>query len=125
MDLSNEDVNAITQIALLSGVDENDVIKVFESFLILFTLDYKSKKSIHVPYVGNFLIKYKGDSITEDGREALVDAFYSPSDKLRRIIGQLADIEESKNPRELDTYKILKRMFNKDFKLKLEKEDLE
>jgi tetrahydromethanopterin S-methyltransferase subunit G len=59
------------------------------------------------------------------GREATVDAFYSPSDEVKRIIGQLVDIEETFDYTNLDTFKLLKKVINNDFKINLEKETFE
>ncbi|NTW90993.1 MAG: hypothetical protein HGA35_03550 [Erysipelotrichaceae bacterium] len=122
MQLSEEDKKAILQLSLISGINEQKIQEMFESFLILFTLDYSSRKSIRIPLVGNFLIKYRGEEITDEGREATVDAFYSPSDEVKRIIGQLVDIEETFDYTKLDTFKLLKRNINNDFKLNMEKE---
>lgn len=125
MQISEEDKKAILQLSLISGIDELKIQEMFESFLILFTLDYSSRKSIRIPLVGNFLIKYRGDEITDKGREATVDAFYSPSTEVKRIIGQLVDIEETFDYTNLDTYKLLKRNINNDFKLNMNKETFE
>jgi len=125
MQISEEDKKAILQLSLISGINEQKIQEVFESFLILFTLDYSARKSIRIPLVGNFLIKYTGEEITSSGREATVDAFYSPSTEVRRIIGQLVDIEETFDYANLDTFKLLKRNINNDFKLNLEKETFE
>jgi len=123
--LSEEDKRAILQISLISGIDEIKIQEMFESFLILFTLDYSSKKSIRIPLVGNFLIRYTGEDVSVEGREATVDAFYSPSSEVKRIIGQLVDIEETFDYSNLDTFKMLKRNINNDFKLNMEKETFE
>jgi len=125
MSLSEEDKKAILQISLISGIDEHKIQEVFESFLILFMLDYYSKKSIRIPLLGNFLVRYTGENISDLGREATVDAFYNPSDEVKRIIGQLVDIEETFDYTNLDTFKLLKRIINNDFKINLEKEIFE
>jgi hypothetical protein len=125
MNLSEEDKKAILQISLISGIDENKIQEVFESFLILFTIDYSSKKSIRIPLLGNFFVRYTGENTTDMGREATVDAFYSPSDEVKRIIGQLVDIEETFDYTNLDTFKLLKKVINNDFKINLEKETFE
>jgi hypothetical protein len=125
MQPTEEDKKAILQLSLVSGLNETTIQEMFEAFLILFTLDYSSRKSVRIPFVGNFLIRYKGEEITDKGREATVDAFYAPSDEVKRIIGQLVDIEETFDYTKLDTFKLLKRNINNDFKLNMDKETFE
>lgn len=125
MQLSDQDKKSILQLSLLSGISEIKIQEMFESFLILFTLDYSSRKPIRIPLIGDFLVRYKGDQITDEGREATVDAFFSASDEVKRIIGQLVDIKETCDYSNLDIFKILKRNINNDFKLNMNKEMFE
>lgn len=117
MNLTSEDKQVITELALLSGEDENTVIKIFESYLIYITLNYQNKKNNRIPMIGSFYTRYERDENTEEGKEAVITSFFSPSNEIRRIVGQMHDIEESGNCSELDTFQILKRKLSKDFKL--------
>lgn len=117
MNLTSEDKQVITELALLSGEDENTVIKIFESYLIYITLNYQNKKNNRIPMIGSFYTRYERDENTEEGKEAVITSFFSPSNEIRRIVGQMHDIEESRNCSELDTFQILKRKLSKDFKL--------
>lgn len=117
---TKEDTNAIHEISLLSGVDETDVRKVFESFLTQFVFKYTKNKRVHIPFIGNFLVRYREDVETESGREAQLDAFYAPHDQMRRLVGQLKDAEESGNYTEIDVFKNLKKLIKTDFKTTLE-----
>lgn len=117
MNLTSEDKQVITELALLSGEDENTVIKIFESYLIYITLNYQNKKNNRIPMIGSFYTRYERDENTEEGKEAVITSFFNPSNEIKRIVGQLHDIEESGNCRELDTFQILKRKLSKDFKL--------
>jgi len=111
-----EDNKTISEISLLSGVDENDIRSVFEAFLTQFVIKYTNNKRIHIPYVGNFLVRYREDKETPEGREAQIDAFYSPHDELKRLVGQLKDIESTGDYTKLDVFKNLKKIIKNDFK---------
>jgi len=117
LNLTSEDKQVITELALLSGEDENTVIKIFESYLIYITLNYQNKKNNRIPIIGSFYTRYERDENTEEGKEAVITSFFSPSDEIKRIIGQLHDIEKTGNCKELDTFQILRKKLNKDFKL--------
>jgi len=119
---TDEDTKAIHEISLLSGVDENVVQKIFDAFFIKFTFGYGNNKPIHVPYVGNFFVRFKKDETTLEGKEALVDAFYSPHDEVKRIAGQLKDISSTNEFTTFDGYIMLKKLIKNDFKLALGKE---
>lgn len=123
MNFTEDDKQVITELALLSGLDENKVIQLFEAYLIYFSINYPEKKSNRIPLLGNFFIRYKEDKETENGKEAILDSFFSPSDQIRRLVGQLHDIEHSGNYTELDTFKILKQKLNRDFKLSIDDKD--
>lgn len=118
----DEDVNMIHSLSLLSGVDENTIQKIFENFVIQFSFAFTAKKSFHIPYIGNIFVKYLGDKITDEGKEAEVNAFYAPHDEVKRIIGQLVDINETEDYTNYDVFTLLKRNIKNDFKLKLNEE---
>lgn len=120
MIINKEDNLAIHEISLLSGIDEEDVKLVFETFLTQFVIKYSSSKRIHIPFVGNFLVKYREDKETPDGREAQIDAFYAAHDEVKRLVGQLKDIEKSGNYTELDVFTNLKKIVKNDFKTVVE-----
>jgi hypothetical protein len=117
LNLTSEDKQVITELALLSGEDENIVIKIFESYLIYITLNYKNKKNNRIPMIGSFYARYENDETTPEGKEAVITSFFNPSNEIKRIVGQMHDIEESGNYNELDTFQILRKKLNKDFKL--------
>ena len=116
---TQSDDNTMHELSLISGVDELEIRKVFEAFLIQFTFKYTNNKQIHIPYIGNFMIRYRKDEETAEGKEAQVDAFYSPHDEIRRIVGQLKDAETSGDYTDLDTYTTFKKILKNDFKVRL------
>jgi len=116
MIVNKEDTQTIHEISLLCGVDEDDIKSVFEAFLTQFVIKYSNNKRIHIPYIGNFLIRWREDKETSDGREAQIDAFYSAHDEVRRLVGQLKDIETTGNYTDLDVFENLKKVIKNDFK---------
>jgi nucleoid DNA-binding protein len=123
MIISNDDNETIHNISLISGIKEEDIRTVFESFLIQFTLKYCSNKRIHIPFIGNFLVRYRADELTEEGKEALLDAFFSPHEEIKRIVGQLHDIEKTKDYLNIDVVTELKKILKQDFKTKISSDD--
>lgn len=116
MIITQEDKISMHELSLLSGVDEIEIQKIFESFLIQFVIKYTKNKRIHIPFIGNFLVRYREDKETPQGREAQLDAFYAAHDEVRRLVGQLKDIEKSGNYTELDVFTNLKKIIKNDFK---------
>lgn len=122
MIIGEDDLKAIKEISLLSGVDENIVSQIFETFLIQFTFAYSSNKPVVIPFVGNIFVRYKDDEITSEGKEAIVDAFYAPHPEVKRVVGQLKDISTTNDFTSFDIFGMLKKIIKKDFQLSLEKE---
>ena len=90
MIVNKEDNQTIHEISLLSGVDKSDIEKVFEAFLTQFVINYSNSKRIHIPFIGNFLVKYREDN------------------------------EKTGNYTELDVFTNLKKIIKKDFKTVVE-----
>jgi hypothetical protein len=123
MIIQEDDKTTIEQLRLISGIDEDIIRRVFEAFILQFTFDFTNKKSIHIPFVGNFMVRYKGDKVDVDGKEAVLDAFYAPHDEIKRVVGQLVDAQTSENYSEVDSFNILKKILRIDFKTTIESED--
>ena len=122
---TSDDEKTITELSLISGISTDIIEKIFDAFLIQFVINYKNNKSINIPSIGSFLVKYREDIITQDGKEAQVDAFYAPHPQIKRLIGQLKDSESSKDFSKIDTVASIKKIVNKDFKTKIFEDELE
>lgn len=116
MIITQEDKTTIHELSLLSGIDKFEIQKIFESFLIQFIIKYTKNKRVHIPFIGNFLVRHREDLETPQGREAQLDAFYAPHDEMKRIIGQLVDAELTKNYTSIDVATLLKKIVKNDFK---------
>jgi hypothetical protein len=120
-DNNDTDDNIITKLSLESGVSVFSIEKIFESLQSYVVFQYAvNEKRIPIPYIGNIMIRYKGDIETDSGKEADIDVFFSPHKQLKRIIGQMHDIETNKSsPTEFDVFKNIRKTIKRDFKTKL------
>jgi len=123
--MTSDDEKSITELSLISGISTDIIEKVFSAFQVQFVFKYKNNKSIFVPGIGSFLVRYKSDEITIDGKEAQVDAFYAPHPQIKRLVGQLKDTEKSKDFSKIDAVSSLKKILNRDFKTKISDDDLD
>ncbi len=105
---SKQEKEIFHKVHLLSGKSYDDVREVFEGFLYLSLLSYLEKTSIVLPHFGEINISYKGDKLQKDGREAILETDFVPSNILKRTIGQIEDKEES------DLEKVLMEKINKE-----------
>jgi hypothetical protein len=121
---TEEDEKTIAELSLLSGVDATDVRKIFDSLQTQFCFKYTNNKRIHIPFVGSFLVRYRNDETTPDGKEAQVDAFYGPHPQIKRVVGQLKDIEKTGDYTNLDVFTNLKKQIKNDFKTTITSDDL-
>lgn len=120
--IDNEE-KTITELSLISGVDTDTIEKIFAAFQVQFMFQYKNNKPVQIPKIGSFLVRYREDIITPEGKEAQVDAFYAPHPQIKRLIGQLKDAEQTKTFNKIDTISFLKKIINKDFKTKIFDDD--
>lgn len=119
---TNDDEKTIIELSLLSGIPVDVIEKLFVAFQIQFAFQYKNNKSIKIPFVGSFLVRYRGDSITDEGKEAQLDSFFAPHPQIAHLVGQLQDIEKTGNFKELDVLTQLKKLLKQDFKTKIDEE---
>jgi len=125
MIIDNTDLKTISEISLISGVSTENIEKTMEALQSYLVFQYsKDNKRINIPYIGNIMIKYLDDVETPEGKEADLDIFFSPHSQLKHIIGQLKDIENSGDPKDLDVYKSIRKTIKRDFKTKLADDEL-
>ena len=95
MKFTKEEKDIIHRVHLLSGRSYEEVNEIFESLCLCATLAFLEKEPIDIPLFGRMEVFYKGDKLTERGREAQLDIKVEPSPALKRIIGQIEDETES------------------------------
>lgn len=95
MRFSKEEKDIIHRVHLLSGKPYNEVNDIFESLCLCAVIAFLEKESIDIPLFGRMEVSYKGDRMTENGKEAQLEISVEPSKELKRVIGQIEDQTES------------------------------
>ena len=96
MKLNQAETDNIQKIRNLSGEPEDRIAKIMEALMKLVIQNYSEGERIVIPYFGSLLIKYNGDKITNKGKEADIDIFFSPSDYIKYNIGKIEDFKNKK-----------------------------
>lgn len=109
--LKDIEMETLEEIRILSGLPMEQVRAVFRAFVIYSAMNYSEKEKLHLPYVGNLYVKYLGDEVTDEGREAKVTGFFSPTEVFKKIVGQ---IEDSRNGEDNFSNNLLIQMLKKD-----------
>ena len=120
MIVTTEDEKTIAELSLQSGVGEDTIKRVFESLQsFVFLQQAKESNRIHIPFLGNMKIINNGDIVSSGGKEADISVLFSPHAQLKRIIGQLADLDTMADPTDFEVYQMTKKDIKRDFKTKL------
>lgn len=91
--LDDFEKGVIEEIATLSGHSAVTVRDVLEA-TFLRQLEYvMSNKPIIIPFLGNALVRYKGDEFVSGEKVAKTESFFAPSNLLLRLVGDIHDGE--------------------------------
>lgn len=101
MKFSKEEKDIIHRVHLLSGKPYNEVNEIFEALCLCSVIAFLEKEPIDIPLFGKMEVSYKGDKMTERGKEAQLEISVEPSKELKRVIGQIEDQTESDLERSL------------------------
>lgn len=81
------------EISTLTGYSPMVVRDILEgTFLRQLELIMRNKEVL-IPFLGKMLIKYNGDDFVAGTRVANIDCLFSPSDLLKRMVGDIKDGE--------------------------------
>ena len=80
----------------ISGKTLEDIDDVLKALMIYALMQYSEGELVRFPYFGSFKMNYKGDKITDDGREAELDTMYFPSNDIKLNLGMLEDARNGK-----------------------------
>jgi hypothetical protein len=83
----------INEISLLSGATNLAVREILEFAFLRQVEQYMNEEEIQVPFLGKLKVNYKGDSIVEGAKKADIEVFFSASDLLKYIVGNVQDGE--------------------------------
>jgi len=82
----------------IRNITHESIEKINNILLGLMTqalLNYVDGEPMHIPYFGTFLVRCKGDEITDKGKEAVLETFFSPSPSFKENIGSYEDFKSS------------------------------
>jgi hypothetical protein len=85
--------NLIEEISTLSGHQPLVIREILEFTFLRQLEQYMKGENITVPYLGRIKIQYKGDTVSFGAKQAEIEVFFSPSDLLRRLVGDISDGE--------------------------------
>jgi hypothetical protein len=111
--LTPEEKNALNLTRLIFGKNDHDTKEFFESLGIQAVLSYSKGDKIVIPFIGEISVKYIGDELSDKGRVAKLETFFTPSPFFVRNVGQIQDETST------DAEKILMSRFRAIFKEKL------
>jgi hypothetical protein len=111
--LTQEEKDALNLTRLIFGKSSHDTKEFFESIGIQAVISYSKGDKIIIPFIGEITVKYAGDELTEKGRVAKLETFFTPSSFLIRNAGQIQDETST------DAERILTSRFQAVFKKKM------
>ena len=106
MKLSQKEKETLEIIRNLTHENIERINNTLLGLMIHSLLNYTNGESVTIPYFGSFLIRYKGDVLTDDGKEAVLETFFDPSPYFRENIGCYEDFKKAKN-KDLSTIPII------------------
>lgn len=95
MKATSADRDTIENVKLISGVTNEQCRDFFESLVSYIVLNYLQEKPTHLPFLGDITISHDADEITSEGKLAKLSIQITPDFNLQKIIGQIADDEET------------------------------
>lgn len=95
MKLAPEGKDTIEKVRLIAGCSFDQCKDIFESLVTFLILNFLEKKSTHIPYLGEINLTHTNDVITSSGKIANISLSYTPDINIQRIIGQIADGDET------------------------------
>ena len=110
----------------ISGEPIETINNVLKALMYYTLMNYSEGENTLVPYFGRFSLKYKGDTITEEGRKANIEAVFFPSEEIRLNIGMFEDIRaEGGDITEVPCIKDFMREINLQLKCAVNENNLE
>jgi hypothetical protein len=94
MKLNDREKNAIEMIRNISGDKAENIYNMFRAIQALALLEFAQGEDTVIPCFGKFKLNYLGDTITSKGKQANIEAYFIPSDELKKNIGQIEDYKK-------------------------------
>jgi len=91
--LDEFDKTTIEEISTFSGYPAPQVREILELTFIRQIESYLTNGTINIPFIGKMNVKFDGDEFVAGTRVAKVSTEFTPTDILKRIIGDIEDGE--------------------------------
>ena len=91
--LGNFEESLIDEISTLSGYSPLTVRDILESTFLRELEFCMQKEDIQIPFVGKVHVKYIGEEYINGARRAKIECFFSPSELLTKLLGDIEDGE--------------------------------
>lgn len=91
--LNQFEKSLVEEVSTLSGYPSATVREVLEFVFLRQIEQYSDTTEMNVPFIGKVKILNKGDTIISGAKQADIDVFFSPSDLLKRVVGDVEDGE--------------------------------
>lgn len=111
-EFSQEEKEVIEEIRCATGLEEGQIVQVFEAFSNIYAVgQFSLKKKVFIPFLGDVYIQFSEDILKGDHKEAVIRGFFSPSDVLKKNVGYYNDYLKSGNTdnlKEMPSYQYIK-----------------
>ena len=109
MKLTQKETEVINSIRNLSHENVERIHNIFNALMTQAVMNYTENEPMTIPGFGTFLVKYKGDKITNQGCEAIIEIFFDASPSFKENIGAYEDFKKSKN-KDISLIPIIKQL---------------
>jgi hypothetical protein len=111
-ELTLEEKEVIKEVRCATGLEEGQIIRVFETFSNIYALgQFSLKRKVSIPFLGDIYLQYVKDTFEDIKKEAIIRGFFTPSETLKQNIGYYEDYKKSGDKdtlRKLPTFQYLK-----------------
>lgn len=113
--LNSFEKDLVQEISTLSGYSPAIVREVLEFTFIRQIEQYFADNKLPVPFLGELLVKFKGDEFVNGEKDAIIDTTFLPSSILKTVVGEIedGDMELIKNLLEQKVKAALSETINK------------
>lgn len=96
MKLTQKEIETINNIRNISHENIERIHNIFNALMTQALMNYTENEPMIIPGFGTFLVRYKGDDVSNQGKEAIIEVFFDPSPAFKENIGAYEDFKSSK-----------------------------
>ncbi len=96
MKLTPKELETVELLRNISHENQERIHNILKALMTIAIMNYTEGEPVVIPLFGSFLVRYKGDTLTNEGREAEVEVFFDPSPAFKQNIGAYEDFKSNK-----------------------------